>query len=298
MLNRGCFHHPWVGPLAHDSSVEKHLQEKTVEPQISPLRCAPVEMTKGRAALPRIVVAKRRRFLTGRATCNFCHLDICVGPNNPPLCHLDRSEAEWRDLRSPITQPPLRTTTALPFVISTGAKRSGEICGRPSPNRRCGLQRLSPLSSRPERSGVERSAVSHHPTAAADYNGSPLCHLDRSEAEWRDLRSPITQPPLRTTTALPFVISTGAKRSGEICGLPSPNRRCGLQRLSPLSSRPERSGVERSAVSHHPTAAADYNGSPLCHLDRSEAEWRDLRSPITQPPLRTTTALPFVISTG
>src|ERR1700677_1514867 len=31
-------------------SVEKHFQEGTAEPQISPLRFAPVEMTKGRAA--------------------------------------------------------------------------------------------------------------------------------------------------------------------------------------------------------------------------------------------------------
>ena len=34
------------GPKAHDSSVEKHLQEKTAEPQISPLRFAPVEMIR------------------------------------------------------------------------------------------------------------------------------------------------------------------------------------------------------------------------------------------------------------
>jgi hypothetical protein len=35
-----------------DSPVEKHFQERTVEPQISPLRCAPVEMTKGRLSWP------------------------------------------------------------------------------------------------------------------------------------------------------------------------------------------------------------------------------------------------------
>jgi hypothetical protein len=40
-------------------SVEKHSQERTAGPQISPLRSfgAPVEMTKGRAALPLSVVA-------------------------------------------------------------------------------------------------------------------------------------------------------------------------------------------------------------------------------------------------
>ena len=39
-------------------SVEKHFQEGTAEPQISPLRCASVEMTKGRAVLPVRVVAE------------------------------------------------------------------------------------------------------------------------------------------------------------------------------------------------------------------------------------------------
>src|ERR1700733_8737675 len=77
----------------------------------------------------------------------------------------------------------------------------------------------SPLSSRPERSGVERSAV--------------LLFLDRS---------------------------------------------CGPQPPSPLSSRPERSVVERSPVRLSSTVAADHNCPPLCHLDRSAAEWRDLRS--------------------
>src|ERR1700723_589036 len=96
--------------------------------------------------------------------------------------------------------------TSLPFVISTGAERSGEICG---------LLFL---------------------TAAADRNEPPLCHLDRS---------------------------------GEICGLLSLDRRRGPQRASPLSSRPERSGVERSAVCFPLTAAADRNEPPLCHLDRS-----------------------------
>jgi hypothetical protein len=63
---------------------------------------------------------------------------------------------------------------------------------------------------------VERSAVLGHETCAAGHNRPILCHLDRSEAQWRDLRFQITKPVLRAITALPFVISTGAKRSGEI----------------------------------------------------------------------------------
>jgi hypothetical protein len=38
---------------------------------------------------------------------------------------------------------------------------------------------------------------------------------------------PIPELSLRAITALPFVISTGAQRSGEICGLPFPNCHCG-----------------------------------------------------------------------
>jgi hypothetical protein len=37
------------GPQAHDSSVEKHFQERAAEPQVPPLRCAPVGMTRERA---------------------------------------------------------------------------------------------------------------------------------------------------------------------------------------------------------------------------------------------------------
>src|SRR6202453_3446480 len=134
------------------------------------------------------------------------------------------------------------------FVISTGAKRSGEICGLSSPDCHSGPQRPSPLSSRRERSAVERSAVFHPWTVNPVHNDPPLCHLDRSEAQWRDLRSFVPGLPLRATTTLPFVISTGAQRSGEICGLSSLDCQSGPQRPSPLSSRPERSVVERSAV--------------------------------------------------
>jgi hypothetical protein len=44
------------------STQEKHFHERTAKPQISPLRCAPVEMTKGRAVLPGSAVAKWEPF--------------------------------------------------------------------------------------------------------------------------------------------------------------------------------------------------------------------------------------------
>jgi hypothetical protein len=152
----------------------------------------------------------------------------------------------------------------------------------------------SPLSSRPERSEVERSAVSSPQTTVAGHNDPPLCHLDRSEAKWRDLRFLLPRPRLRAITTLPFVISTEAKRSGEICGFFSPDHGCGPQRPSPLSSRPERSEVERSAVSSPQTTVAGHNDPPLCHLDRSEAKWRDLR--FLLPPKRKRDQERFLIS--
>jgi hypothetical protein len=52
------------GPKAHDSSGRKNSREGPLTPQISPLRSfgAPVEMTKGRAALPLSVVAEQDPF--------------------------------------------------------------------------------------------------------------------------------------------------------------------------------------------------------------------------------------------
>src|SRR5580700_6906657 len=133
----------------------------------------------------------------------------------------------------------------------------------------------SPLSSRPERSVVERSPVSadlswkcfstgevmgQRPTQGDEKRvlfsnyccwkrRPPLCHLDRSAAQWRDLRFqrsfpgnvfrpeeswPFGPPKVMKngscsattvagSAALPFVISTGAQRSGEICGVSGPS---------------------------------------------------------------------------
>src|SRR6202041_2821678 len=81
--------------------------------------------------------------------------NYCCWKRRPPLCHLDRSAAQWRDLRCQRSLPgnvfrpekswpfgppkvmkngscsatTVAGSAALPFVISTGAQRSGEICG-------------------------------------------------------------------------------------------------------------------------------------------------------------------------
>src|ERR1700721_1517662 len=78
-----------------------------------------------------------------------------------------------------------------------------EMCFRQGPVRQLQLQEAppSPLSSRPERSVVERSAVSAVLLGNVFSTGS------------------CSATTVAGSAALPFVISTGAQRSGEICGV-------------------------------------------------------------------------------
>src|SRR3984957_20644793 len=319
---------------------------------VSPWECS-VQQLPSPEALPSPLSSRPERSAVERSAVQRSLLGNALFSNYsprkrcPPLCHLDRSAAQWRDLRfnGPslgmfCSATTLSGSVALPFVISTGAQRSGEICGSTVPPWECSVQQLlspealpSPLSSRPERSAVERSAVQRSlpgNVLFSDYSlrkrCPPLCQLDRSAAQWRDLRfngpslgmfcSATTVPG---SVALPFVISTGAQRSGEICGSAVAPWECSVQQLlspealpSPLSSRPERSAVERSAVQRSlpgNVLFSDYSlrkrCPPLCHLDRSAAQWRDLRfnGPslgmfCSATTLSGSVALPFVISTG
>src|SRR6202021_694970 len=53
----------WYGPRRPwRMSSRKTFSRKSIHTEISPLRCAPVEMTKGRAVLPGTVVAERGPF--------------------------------------------------------------------------------------------------------------------------------------------------------------------------------------------------------------------------------------------
>src|SRR6202034_3506647 len=154
----------------------------------------------------------RPRVMEKRFSSNYCRWK-----RRPPLCHLDRSAAQWRDLRCQRSFPgnvfrpekswpfgppkvmkngscsatTLNGSAALPFVISTGApkERSGEICGFSGPS--LGM-------FRPEESWAfgPPKAMKNGSCSATTVNGS---------------------------AALPFVISTGAQRSGEICGVSGPS---------------------------------------------------------------------------
>src|SRR5580698_8460217 len=134
--------------------------------------------------------------------------------------HFDRSEAKWRNPRiSLFPLPVFQPNASQSIVISTEAKRSGEIpasrffrCLFSNPT----LHKAS--SFRPKRSEVEKSphlafAVACFPTQRF----TKYRHFDRSEAKWRNPRiSPLPLPVFQPNASQSIVISTEAKRSGEI----------------------------------------------------------------------------------
>jgi len=99
-------------------------------------------------------------------------------------------------------------SAALPFVISTEAKRSGEIRGRPFLELPSRSTTALPLSSRPKRSVVERSAVSvcsHADSSAPAYRRSFRADalrwvLAHAVAGWR----PLPLVPARFQRAIRF----------------------------------------------------------------------------------------------
>ena len=136
------------------------------------------------------------------------------------LCHLDRSEAQWRDLR---------------FFSGSHKTEYGQL-GRIAGLNFEWVAQVSLL-----RSGF---------LGTIRFRGKTLCHLDRSEAQWRDLRF--------------FRSFSGSRKTkygqlGRIAGL-------NFEWVAQVSLlRPGFLGTIR------------FRGKTLCHLDRSEAQWRDLR---------------------
>src|ERR1700679_3482332 len=97
---------PQVPPLRF-APVEKHFQERTAGPQISPLRYAPVEMTKGRAVLPARVVAERLGFAVACVEmCELSELSKLSQVANPfPPRRDDLSAHEPRMGDGPVCHP-------------------------------------------------------------------------------------------------------------------------------------------------------------------------------------------------
>jgi hypothetical protein len=87
----------------------KPFQERAAEPQVPPLRSAPVGMTGGGAVLPGTVVAEREPvFIT------------LGGP---------KAETPADNSAAGATTVPLHLSGLYRIVIPTGAQRSGATCG-------------------------------------------------------------------------------------------------------------------------------------------------------------------------
>ena len=150
---------------------------------------------------------------------------------------------------------PPSNSAPLPFVISTGAERSGEICSSVRPqNQSLVPQPLFPLV-------ISTGAY-------PDF----LPHSSRQRPRMRLSVKRDAQPsPIS-------LLSTGnsGERSGEICSSVRPQNQSLLPRpLSPLSSRPERSAVERSAVRFDPKTNLYFRNPspPLSSLHRAPPDF-------------------------
>ncbi len=188
----------------------------------------------------------------------------------------------------------LSGSATLPFVISTEAQRSGEIYGSAALSWKCFSTEESWAFGPPKvmKNGLLFSNYStwkHRP---------PLCHLDRSAARGEICGSAALSwecfsteeswafgPPkamknrfssattLSGSATLPFVISTEAQRSGEICGSAVPFLGMFFDR-GVMGLRPTQGDEKPLLFSNYPLWKRH---PPLCHLDRSAAQWRDLR---------------------
>jgi hypothetical protein len=100
-----------AGPSATLRSLEKHFQERAAEPQVPPLRYAPVGMTKGREGASK-EVAEREPVSSA-----------WVGPLAHDSCARDDNSVAWESISRWSSCGHNR------IVIPTGAQRSGGTCG-------------------------------------------------------------------------------------------------------------------------------------------------------------------------
>ena len=139
----------------------------------------------------------------------FLFSNDCRWRHRPPLCHLDRNAAQWRDLRF--------SGPFLEMVFDRGAMG------------------LWPTQGDEKRLLFSNNCQWRH--------RPPLCHLDRSAAQWRDLRF-----------------------CGPFLGMFFDR---GVMGLWPTQGDEKRLLFSNNCRWRH--------RPPLCHLDRSAAQWRDLR---------------------
>ena len=144
-----------------------------------------------------------------------------------------------RDEKRSCSATTIAGSAALPFVISTGAQRSGEICGVSGPFLEMFFDRAYP--------GFLLRVVSNVHVRSHWAFGPPKAMKSGS----------CSATTLNGSAALPFVISTGApkERSGEICGVSDPF----------LEMCFDRGDEKRVLFSSY---CCWKRRPPLCHLDR------------------------------
>ncbi len=191
-----------------------------------------------------------------------------TNPATKQMCHPDRSVAKWRDLL---------------FLSSTSPSPLGA-----SP---------SPLSSRPKWRDLQ-CACQPSRIPVTNPATKQMCHPDRSVAKWRDLLflSSTNQPLLKTS---PSPLSSRPKWRDLQCAC-QPSR---ISRYKPsdqtdVSSRPERSEVERPAVPLIQKPISLENVT-LPFVIPTEVEGSAVRPPaLPNPPLQTQRPNRCVIPTG
>src|ERR1700733_13866195 len=164
-----------------------------------------------------------------------------LSPEAPPSPSSSRPEESWafgppKAMKTGPVPQLLSLEAPLPFVISTGAQRSGEICGVSGP----------PLGNvfRPEESWAfgPPKAMKSGSCSATTLNGSATLPFVMSTGGVMGLRptqgmksGSCSANTVAGSAALPFVISTGApkERSGEICGVSGPSLEMFFDRAYP-----------------------------------------------------------------
>ena len=168
----------------------------------------------------------------------------CAAPPYPAAPDFPPSGGQNKTPRDNLLiNPPLEMTVLAdtPIVISTEAKRSGEI----SPSDGTGGITLGDLSTQ---SFIKAFSICPIPTCGSARDDGvgerPHRHFDRSKAEWRNLTPP-------------WYRKHWGGRS--------------------LDSEFHRSGFPLTPIPAHPPARDDdIGGHPYRHFDRSGAEWRNL----------------------
>jgi iron complex transport system substrate-binding protein len=179
-LNKGPGNAQTAGPSTALRSVEKHFQERTTEPQISPLRCAPVEMTKGRAVMALSRGPGNARTAGPSAALRSGRKTFQERTTEPQIFPLRCAPVEMTKGRAVValSRGPENAQTAGPSTALRSGRDDNSVCARKTFSEECVTPAIE-LSSPPERSEVEGPAVGR-PRAMTKSS-----QLNQSAAGWK-----------------------------------------------------------------------------------------------------------------